>query len=371
MDRVTPFQNRLARFREILAGQPYDTFLVSEPWNRAYLSGFWAEDMQLSESSGFLLINEKDQVLATDFRYQEQAELEAEGFQVVIYKENLTNVLPEILAGMNTRNLGFEKNYLTYERFVKIAEALKGWKRSGELLPADGLVESLRIVKEEEEILAIRNSLALTELVLETVLTEAVVGKTEKELAWRIEQLMREGGAEAVAFPPIVASGPVAAMPHAVVSDRQLREAETVIIDLGARVEHYCSDMTRTLILGEPDVKTRQIYAIVREAQLRAMEAVRPGLSSIEVDKVARDYITSKGYGEHFGHGLGHGVGLAVHEKPGFGKSSAMTLKENMVVTIEPGIYLPGWGGVRLENMVRVTRDGCENLNKNDFFYSF
>jgi Xaa-Pro aminopeptidase len=371
MRNSTPFQRRLEKIKTLLAEQPFDTLLVSDPWNRAYLSGFWAEDMHLTESSGFLLITEKSQVLATDFRYKQQAENEAQGFQVVIYKENLPSVLPEILTGLGTRNLGFENHHLTYDRFLKVQEAMQQWNADGELLPAVDLVEGLRLIKEPEEIKAIRNSLALTESVLETLLHEARVGKTEKELAWRIEQLMRERGAESVSFPPIVASGPSAALPHAVVSDRQLRESEPVIIDLGARVEHYCSDMTRTLILGKPQAKTREIYSIVREAQLRAMAAVKAGVYSLEVDKVARDYIASQGYGDSFGHGLGHGVGLAVHEKPGFGKTSALVLEENMVVTIEPGIYLPGWGGVRLENMVRVTTDGCENLNRNEFFYSF
>jgi len=367
MTTSTPFQRRLQKLKELLSDKPFDTFMVSEPWNRAYLSGFWAEDMQLTESSGFLFINGGAQVLATDFRYQEQAEKEAPDFQVVIYRENLANILPEIFASLSTRNLGFENHHLTYDRFLKIKESMQKWSPEGELLPAGELVEGLRVVKEMEEIEAIRESLALTESVLDIIVAEAAVGKTERELAWRIEQLMREAGAEAVSFPPIVASGPLAAMPHAVVSDRQLQESETIIIDLGARLDHYCSDMTRTLILGEPGDKTRRIYATVREAQLRAIEAVRSGISSFEVDRVARDCITSAGYGDHFGHGLGHGVGLAVHEKPGFGKSNSMILEENMVA----GIYLPGWGGVRLENMARVTADGCEVLNKNEFFYSF
>ena len=371
MTTLTPFQRRLHKVKQLLSDKPFDTFMVSEPWNRAYLSGFWAEDMQLTESSGFLFVSEAGQVLATDFRYQEQAEREAPDFQVVIYRENLAGILPEILASLSTRNLGFESHHLTYNRFLRINESLEKWNPKGKLIPAGELVEGLRIIKEAGEIEAIKRSLALTESVLETVVAEAAVGKTEKELAWRIELLMREAGAEAVSFPPIVASGPLAARPHAVVSDRRLQKSETIIIDLGARLEHYCSDMTRTLILGEADQKTRRIYATVREAQLRAIAAVRSGISSFEVDRVARDYITSEGYGDHFGHGLGHGVGLAVHEKPGFGKHTSMILEDNMVVTVEPGIYLPGWGGVRLENMVRVTTDGCEVLNKNEFFYSF
>jgi Xaa-Pro aminopeptidase len=371
MVKSKPFRRRLEKIKQLLADQPFDTFLVSEPWNRAYLSGFWAEDMQLIESSGFLLVTEESQVLATDFRYKEQAENEAQGFQVVIYKENFVSVLPEIFAELGTRKLGFENHHLTYDRFAKIQKALQHWDSGGEVKPAGYLVEGLRMIKEPEEIRAIRNSVALTESVLETILDEAQVGMSEKQLAWRIEQLMRERGAESVSFPPIVASGPSAALPHAIVSDRQLQESETIIIDLGARVEHYCSDMTRTLILGKPEVKVRQIYSIVREAQLRAMAAVKAGVYSLEVDKVARDYIASEGYADNFGHGLGHGVGLAVHERPGFGKTSAAVLEEDMVVTIEPGIYLPGWGGVRLENMVRVTEAGCENLNDNEFFYSF
>jgi len=371
MDNSSAFTRRLEKIKKMLSDKPFDTFLVSEPWNRAYLSGFWAEDMHLTESSGFLLITEKAQVLATDFRYQEQAEKETQQFQLVIYKESLINVLPDIFASLATRNLGFEDHHLTYDRFTKIEKKLREWNPKGQLLSAGELVEGLRTIKEPEEIQAIRNSLQLTESVFDTVVGEVVAGKTENQLAWRIEQLMRESGAEQVSFSPIVASGPNAAMPHAAVTNRQIKESETIIVDLGARLEHYCSDMTRTLILGEMDAKTRQVYTTVREAQLRAMAAVRPGISSQEVDGVARDYISSAGFGDHFGHGLGHGVGLAVHEKPGFGKSSSMILQENMVVTIEPGIYLPNWGGVRLENMVRVTADGCEVLNENEFFYTF
>ena len=368
---MTLYRHRLDRFRRILAEQPADTFLVSEPWNRPYLSGFWADDPQLTESSGVLLITAEEQVLATDFRYQEQAEKEVAGFRIVIYKETLTSVLPEIFASLRTRNLGVESHHLTHDRFVRIEEALKQWRPEGALIPTLSLVEGLRMVKEPEEIEAMRSSLALTESVFQTVAAEAAVGKTERELSWRIEQLMRERGAESVSFPPIVASGPNAALPHAVPTERPVQEGETVIFDLGARVARYCSDMTRTLILGEPDTRVRIVYAIVREAQLRAIAAVRAGLSSQEVDRVARDYIAAAGFGENFGHGLGHGVGLAVHEKPGFGKTNSMVLEENMVVTIEPGIYLPGWGGVRLENMVRVTGDGCEVLNRDDSFYSF
>ena len=208
MTNSTPFQRRLHKVKQLLTDKPFDTFLVSEPWNRAYLSGFWAEDMQLTESSGFIFVSEKAQVLATDFRYQEQAEKEAPDFHVVIYRENLASILPEIFASLSTRNLGFEDHHLTYDRFVKIKESMHEWRPKGELLPAGELVEELRTIKEVEEIEAIRESLALTESVLETTVAEAAVGKTEKELAWRIELLMREAGAEAVFSPPLLPPGP-------------------------------------------------------------------------------------------------------------------------------------------------------------------
>jgi Xaa-Pro aminopeptidase len=190
-------------------------------------------------------------------------------------------------------------------------------------------------------------------------------------VAWEIERRIREQGAESVSFPPIAASGPNAALPHAVPGERRIAPGELVILDLGSRLDRYCSDMTRTWSAGGPEARLREIYQVVREAQRAAQESIRAGKDSHEVDSVARELIRQAGYGDHFGHGLGHGVGLAVHEKPGFGKQTRMVLEENMVVTVEPGIYLPSCGGVRLENMVRVTGTGCEILNELDLFYNY
>ena len=190
-------------------------------------------------------------------------------------------------------------------------------------------------------------------------------------MAWLIERGVREGGGEAVSFPPIVASGPNAALPHAVPMERKIGRGETVILDLGSKLDGYCSDMTRTWFAGEPHQKMREIYKIVREAQLSAQAAIRAGIDSVSVDSAARDLICDAGYGDNFGHGLGHGVGLAVHEKPGLRRIDPVILEENMVVTVEPGIYLPGEGGVRLENMVRITKTGCELLTREDLFYDW
>jgi Xaa-Pro aminopeptidase len=187
-------------------------------------------------------------------------------------------------------------------------------------------------------------------------------------VAWEIERFIREDGAESVSFPPIVASGPNAALPHAVPTGRRISAGEPVIMDLGSKLNHYCSDMTRTWVAGAPGSKLREIYRIVREAQLAAQDFICAGKDSVAVDAVARDLITRAGYGDQFGHGLGHGVGLAVHEKPGLRRQKGMTLEEDMIVTIEPGIYISGFGGVRLENMVRITQHGCELLNRQELF---
>jgi Xaa-Pro aminopeptidase len=231
------------------------------------------------------------------------------------------------------------------------------------------LVEHQRLCKDLGEIAAIKKSLAVTEKALSLVWQNLSTGKTERDVAWEIERSIREEGAEAVSFPPIVASGPNASLPHAVPTNRRIGAGEPVILDLGSKLNHYCSDMTRTWIAGTPNEKLREIYRIVRDAQLAAQDFIRAGKDTIEVDAAARNLISKAGYGENFGHGLGHGVGLAVHEKPGLRKKKSMILEEDMVVTIEPGIYLPGFGGVRLENMVRITTNGCELLNQQTLFY--
>ncbi len=190
-------------------------------------------------------------------------------------------------------------------------------------------------------------------------------------MAWLIEKTIREGGGQAVSFPPIVAAGQNAALPHAVPTDRRIGAGEMVILDLGSKLDGYCSDMTRTWVSGAPDPKLMEIYKTVRQAQLAAQDKIRAGIDSVAVDSAARDLIRDAGYGDNFGHGLGHGVGLAVHEKPGLRKVEPTLLEENMVVTVEPGIYLPGFAGVRLENMVRVTKTGCELLTSEELFYNW
>lgn len=367
----SPYAGRLQRFRQLLQEQEIDTFLVAVPENRYYLSGYEAEDLQLTESSGYLLINASKQFLLTDFRYEEAAKEEAPQYTLVIYHNGLAKELPDLFAQLQTERLGIESHFLTHRKFREVQDALAAARPQAVIVEPEGLVEKLRVVKEEAEIEAIRASLQLTERVLSEVWEHLQPGQTEMEMAWMIERLIREGGGSAVSFPPIVAGGPRAALPHGVPSLRRIGAGEPVILDLGAIRDHYCSDMTRTWIAGDPDPRLREIYKVVRQAQLAAQDVLRAGKDSAAIDAVAREVIGQAGYGEYFGHGLGHGVGIAVHEDPRLSKRGSTVLQENMVVTIEPGIYLPGFGGVRLENMARVTQSGCEILNELDLFYTW
>lgn len=362
MEEIT--KRRLAALRARLQDQVFDTFMVLQAENRRYLSGFAAEDAQFDESSGALFITAGRQLLATDSRYEIQAHTEAPDFEIYQYKEGMAQSLPEILKTLHAERLGFESVRLSYLQFQKFEEHLKKEAPSVSLFPTDGIVEDLRMIKEPEELEAIRRSVAVCESVFETIFNELSRGISEKELAWAMEKGLRERGAESTAFPPIVASGPNVALPHAVPTDRAVGEGEPILFDWGARMNGYCSDMSRTVVLGRPDSTFKTVYQVVRDAQSMAIEAIKPGMSTQAVDKIARDYIAAKGFGDHFGHGLGHGVGLATHEKPHLSPIRPMNLEVGMVTTVEPGIYIPGWGGVRLENMVVVEPQGAIVLNK-------
>jgi len=367
----TPFSERLERFRRIMLEMNLDTFLVFVPENRYYLSGFEAEDLLLTESSGCLLITRTAQYLLTDPRYQEEAKEEAPDFELAVYSTGIKQLLPELFSELKSERLGVEKHFLTVKKFEEVQEAFTTVRPSADVVTTEDMVEQLRIIKDDAELEKIRESIGLTEKALQAAWSTLAPGKTEKETAWLIERSIREGGGQAVSFPPIVAAGPNAALPHAVPTDRVIGAGETVILDLGSKLNGYCSDMTRTWVSGDPNPKVMEIYKTVREAQLAAQDKIRAGIDSVAVDSAARDLIKNAGYGDFFGHGLGHGVGLAVHEKPGLRKVDPTVLEENMVVTVEPGIYLPGFGGVRLENMVRVTRTGCELLTREELFYSW
>jgi Xaa-Pro aminopeptidase len=367
-------RDRLATLRQGLrsvAPAPCDAAWVTQPENRRYLSGFKADDTHFPESSGSLLIGGSRSVLITDSRYTLEAQKEAPDFEIEIQKQDLAEAMPPWVQEMGVQSLGFEEDYVTWNLHRKLEQRLKALSPGTHLTPMNGLVETMREVKGPGEIQALEVAADLISRVLDEVMLGLRPGKTEKEVAWEIEGLVREGGAEGVSFPPIVASGPNGALPHAVPTDRRLREGEPIILDMGARVDGYCSDMTRTIFIGEPSPWFKIIYKTVRQAQLAALREIRPLAESAHVDAQARDLIRDAGFGDYFGHGLGHGVGLAVHEAPRIGPRRPVQLRKGMVFTVEPGIYLPGKGGVRLEEMVLVEDAEARILTKNNLFYDF
>jgi Xaa-Pro aminopeptidase len=289
--------------------------------------------------------------LFTDFRYVERAR-DVEGVEVEETKRYLFSDLPELLP----TKVAFEADALTYANYEFLRDG------GVELVPRRGLVESLRAVKEPEELDAIRRATAATDRTYERLVEESFAGRTEKELVWVMHQLFHECGADGLAFEIDIAAGPTAASPHAVPGDRVVREGDLVLVDAGAIVDGYCSDCTRTFAVGEVSESLRSVYEVVREAQQAGVDAVRPGISGRDADAAARAVITDAGYGEAFGHGLGHGLGLLVHEAPYLRPEWDESLAPGHVVTVEPGIYLSGVAGIRIEDLVIVTEDGCEVL---------
>jgi Xaa-Pro aminopeptidase len=367
--KPTPLSLRLAAVRELMVSHEIDALLVSGPENRRYLSGFTATDPDW----GVLLITAQETFLLTDFRYQAWARQEVRDYKVCIYKVDLAETLGEHLRAAQVRRLGFEAAYLSYWQYQRLTQAVSEAGLTVTWQPLEGLVEGLRQRKTEAELDIMRRALALTESVMRQVAADLVHGLTERQVAWEIEKRLREGGAEGVAFPPIVAAGPNSARPHHHPGDYPLKAGEPIIIDMGARIDGYCADLTRTFIIGPADEQFRKIYSLVRRAQARAERGLKAGMDSLAGDGLAREVIAAAGLGEAFGHSLGHGVGLAVHEGPSLSPSEAKRcmLPAGCVLTVEPGIYFTGWGGVRLEDMVLLHPDGAEVLNKWQDFYEW
>lgn len=357
-------EDRITDFRKKLKQNNIDSFLILQDENRRYLSGYTAEDTGVEESAGALLISGDQLILATDSRFELQAVQESPMFEVRCYKTGLSEIITEFLQESNYKKLGFESNRVTYSQYCKIKESLNSENITTEFNPADSIMSNLRIVKSDVEVLQIRKALKIAEDAFIFVKESLKPGLTEKETAWMLEQKMREAGADTLSFPPIVASGPNSAFPHAIAGERRIGINEPVLFDWGAKLSGYCSDTSRTVVIGQPDEKFSEIYNILYDAQKMAIEAIKPGASTKYVDSIARNHIEQNGYGNKFGHGLGHGVGLEIHEPPRVSPLREMPLEAGMVITIEPGIYIPDWGGIRLENMVLVTPDGAEVLNK-------
>ncbi len=354
---------RLARVQARLRRRGLNGFLVTRPENRRYLSGYTACDHGIEETSGVLLVPARSTpLLLTDSRFILQARDEASGFRVQQYRHGVIPLLEKLLPELGIRKLGFESDYILHDTVLRMEKMAR---RIGcTLVPVTGLVEGMRLIKSEDEIALIRKSVRLNEQVFRLVQGTIEPGMTEQEIALAIELTMRELGAERPSFDTIVAFADNSARPHAVPTDRPLNTGDIVLIDMGLVLDGYCSDMTRTFVAGRPGSTFLERLRLVRQAQLAAIATIRAGAICRDVDRAARQTIAKAGHGDHFGHALGHGVGLAVHEEPRLSPRSRRKLRPGMVVTVEPGIYLPGWGGIRLENMVVVREDGCELLNE-------
>jgi Xaa-Pro aminopeptidase len=314
-----------------------EPLLVTHGPNVLYLTGF-------SSSNAALLVEPERVRLFTDFRYVDAARA-VEGVELVETKRSLVGALAELLES----RIGFEADAVSYANWETL--------RSGglELVPRRGLVEALRAVKDDGELRSIRRAAEITSRAYERFSEERFIGRTERELAWRLDELFHEHGAHAPAFETIVASGPNSARPHARPTDRRVEAGETVVIDAGAQVDGYCSDCTRTFATGPLPEELRTAYLATLDGQLAGLEAARAGVTGVDADAAARDRIEAAGYGANFGHGLGHGVGLDIHEAPRLSRESTDTLATGNVVTVEPGIYLDGLGGIRIEDLVIVT----------------
>jgi Xaa-Pro aminopeptidase len=349
-----------------LSRENLDAVVVLVEENRRYLSSYTGEDTQFDESAGALIITHTDLILATDSRYELQAIRESPQFEIVTYKDGLAKALPPILKRLGLKNLGFENVRMSYKQHNEILKELNKAALDVKLVPTENLVEDLRIIKANPEIDAIKAALAIAESVFSDSLPLIQPGVTEKELAWTMEKRLREAGADSLSFPTIVAAGPNSALPHAIPGSRKIKAGEPVLFDWGVKLKGYCSDISRTVVIGKPDGTFKKVFQTVLDAQRLAIDAVKPGVSSKAVDEVARNYINAKGFKGKFGHGLGHGTGLAIHESPRLSPIKDSPLEPGMVSTIEPGIYLPDWGGVRLENMIVVRDEGAEILNQLD-----
>ena len=354
---------RVSRLQTKLQRKNLDAILISQPDNRRYLSGYSAKDHGIQEPAGFLLIPVAGRpYLLTDSRFTLQAEQETRDFEIALYTKGLIKLLKKLLPQMNIERLAFESRYTLHSTHSSMLDM--AGKISLELVPVTDMVEKMRLIKTEEELALLRESTRINEQVFQSVYRSIEPGMTEQEVALAIDLTMKEMGAEGPSFETIVAFGPNAAKPHAVPGDKALQSGEIVLIDMGLVYKGYCSDMTRTFVAGKPDDEYIQRHRLVRKAQLAGIAALRAGVTGQEADQAARKIFEDAGYGKTFQHSLGHGVGIAVHEEPRLSPRSKKKLKAGMVVTIEPGMYIPDWGGIRLENIAVITRDGCEVINQ-------
>lgn len=343
---MTAIEKRLKNLRSKIKKSEADAVLVTKRENYIYLSGF-------TGTMAYLVITAGKAVLITDFRYTEQASHQAPGYQIIQYKGSIINALKEVIEENKIEKLAFEDFSMTVQSYTELREKL-GIKN---FVPFGEAIEELRQIKDEGELETIKRAVEIADETFTYILGSIKPGIAEVELAAEMEYHMKKLGATGPSFETIVASGKRASMPHGVASEKKLEAGDVITLDFGALYNGYCSDMTRTVFLGEPVKELARIYTIVLDAQLKSLEGVKKGRTGKEIDLIARQIIAGAGFGDNFGHGLGHSVGLEIHEEPRLSMKGTKKMKDGMVVTVEPGIYVNGLGGVRIEDMVVVKGD--------------
>ncbi|OHO70318.1 peptidase M24 [Staphylococcus sp. HMSC036D05] len=343
--------NKLEQVHEILNHKRLDAMIVLSDFNRRYLSGF-------TGTSGALIITHNKNYLVTDFRYIEQATKQAPEFEIINRQNGLITEIKHILEQAQLSNIGFEGHHISYDTYVELNKGMIT------LISISDSIDKIREVKSEEEIKLIQKAAEIVDKTYDYILTVVKVGMSEREIKALLESKMLELGADGPSFDTIVASGYRGALPHGVASDKLIEKGDMITLDFGAYYRGYCSDITRTFAVGEPDPKMKEIYNIVLSSQIKAINEIRPGMTVQEADALSRDYIDAHGFGQEFGHSLGHGIGLDIHEGPLLSKNSTGELQVNNCVTIEPGIYVDGLGGVRIEDDILITENGCDVFTK-------
>lgn len=346
-------EKRTEYIKEKLKSEGLDAYLISKPANRRYLSGF-------TGTSGIVLITKNEDIFLTDFRYVEQAGVQAQGFNVIQHEVPMTNTLKRVLYERGIKCVGVEKDYLTIAAYHDLVQSIE----EVDFLPMTCPCFYQRMIKSFEEIQLLKTAIEIADKAFLHIVDFINAGQTEKEAAFELEFFMKRLGSEKNAFDTIIASGERSALPHGVASSKTINKGDLVTLDYGAVYQGYHSDMTRTVVIKSADKRQEEIYHLVKKAQEAAIESIKPGMKANEADAIARRIITNAGFADNFGHGLGHGVGLDIHEGPRLAPSDETILAPGMVVSVEPGIYIPGWGGVRIEDLILITPGGCEVLTK-------
>lgn len=342
--------HRLEKLRKLMRSENIDGMLITSSSNLRYMTNF-------TGTAGLAIVSDNHAVFITDFRYTEQAKKQAIQYEVIEYQGNIIDEIAKQVERLKIERLGFEQEHVTFYTY----ELYKN-KLSCELVPTSNVIEKLRLIKDESEVELIKKAADIADQAFDHILSYIKPGVREREIANELEFYMRKLGATSSSFDIIVASGIRSALPHGVASDKKIEHGEMVTLDFGAYYEGYCSDLTRTVAVGDPGDKLKEIYSIVLEAQTLGVEKIKPGMSGKEADAITRNYISKHGYGQYFGHSTGHGIGLDIHEGPTLSLRSTQLLEKGMVVTVEPGIYIAGVGGVRIEDDILLTEDGNERL---------